>query len=314
MKVKMSKLFSPITIGRQLLINRFVRSATSECLATEAGGFTEELRNLYAQLAGGPGLIISGNAFVSRTGKSEVKMISAADDKFLPDLEGLAKSIAGSGSKFILQLLHCGGQTLHRISGAEILAPSPGNYYGDEARSMTISEIKGTIDAYVEAAVRAEKAGFDGIQLHAAHGYLISQFLSPKTNLRTDQYGGNLEQRSGFLLEIIKGIRQSTSSDFLILAKINGSDFTSEGLMLAETKLICQKMEAAGLDAVEISGGTVYGSRQWIFGEAPSQPTEGYFREFASEIKQIVKIPVILVGGLRNVHLMEEIVESGDAD
>lgn len=207
-------------------------------------------------------------------------------------------------------------------------------------KEMTVDEIEITIDAFTDAAKRIKEAGFDGIQIHAAHGYLINQFLSGHTNRRKDQWGGLLENRMRFLLKIFKRIRSEVGPDYPILIKINANDFIKRGVNLEEAIAVCKKLDSEGIDAIEVSGGIAERGLVTIRGDIPKDLIvkklnvaerfliyfmentlrkwahfeEGYFMSYATEIKKNVKVPVILVGGMRKRGTMEKIIENGNAD
>jgi 2,4-dienoyl-CoA reductase-like NADH-dependent reductase (Old Yellow Enzyme family) len=182
---------------------------------------------------------------------------------------------------------------------------------------MTILEIDKVVTAFGEAAARGKRAGFDGVQLHGAHGYLLSQFLSPFFNQRTDRYGGNLENRARLLLEVVQAVRKEVGEGYPLLVKINSEDFVENGLTADESLEVCAMLEKAGVDAIEMSGGTVYASGKYSSlrtGVAKSQESESYYREAAARYKQRIGIPLLLVGGIRSLEAAGSIVHDGVAD
>jgi len=202
-------LGQPFIINKLQLKNRIVRSGTYEAMATDDGKVTEKLQKLYRSLAqGGAGLIIPGYAFVEKSGQCATRQIGIFSDDHISGLKKLVQTMREHGAKTVLQLAHAGRQTVPaRIGGKTPMAPSsiePDPFNNVQPREMTVAEIRQTINAFGDAATRAKKAGFDGVQIHAAHGYLVAQFLSPHTNRRTDEWGGNTENRMRFITEVYK--------------------------------------------------------------------------------------------------------------
>ncbi len=227
---------NPKKIAKLEIKNRFVRSANDEVFAGEDGEITDKLINFYKTLSeGGTGLIITSYAFIQQSGRANNKQIGVYKDNFIPGLQRLTKVIHkhGEGCKVALQLVHAGRQSFHV---KETTAPSAilEKFSNKMPREMTTDEIEESIESFAQAARRAKEAGFDGVQLHGAHGYLISEFLSPYTNRRTDQYGGNTENRLRFVKQIYKRSRELVGVDFPILIKINCDDFLEGGITLEE--------------------------------------------------------------------------------
>ena len=320
---------NPKKIGKLELKNRFVRSATYEGLAGEDGEITDKLIDFYKTLSeGGTGLIITSYAFIQQSGRANNKQIGVYKDNFIPGLRRLAEVIHkhGEGCKVALQLVHAGRQS-HHVK--ETTAPSAilEKFSNKMPRRMTIDEIKETIENFAQAVRRTKEAGFDGVQLHGAHGYLISEFLSPYTNRRTDQYGGNTENRLRFVKQIYKRSRELVGDDFPIMIKMNCDDFLEGGIDLAESKKITKIISDIGYDAIEISScmwETVQRTKEEI-GWKPTFIPESrmavgsvnepaYHLPYAKEIKKRIKVPLILVGGVNSIELIEEILNDGDAD
>ena len=320
---------NPKKIGKLEIKNRFVRSATYEGLAGEDGEITDKLINFYKTLSeGGTGLIITSYAFIQQSGRANNKQIGVYKDDFIPGLQRLTKVIHkhGEGCKVALQLVHAGRQSFHV---KETTAPSAilEKFSNKMPREMTTDEIEESIESFAQAARRAKGAGFDGVQLHGAHGYLISEFLSPYTNRRTDQYGGNTENRLRFVKQIYKRSRELVGVDFPILIKINCDDFLEGGITLEESKKITKMLSEIGYDAIEISScmwETVKRKKEEI-GWKPTFIPESrmlvgkinkpaYHLPYAKEIKKNIDIPLILVGGVNSIDLVEDILNKGDAD
>jgi len=319
----------PGKIGNIEIKNRFVRSATYSRMATEVGQVTPQLLNMYEDLAkGGVGLIITGYAYVQSSGKSFPGQLGADKDDFLDGLQKIADVIHenGDGCKTIFQIAHCGRQSYFvdtTLAPSAILEPITGNM----PREMTGEEIEETINAFAQAAQRACEAGFDGIQLHAAHGYLLSGFLSPYTNKRTDEYGGTIDNRVRIFKEIYSRTVDLTGKNFPLLAKINATDFLKGGLELNESKIIASKLSKMGYAAIEVSGGMweVLMRKKDELGWQPamipesrlninSKEKEAYHKSYAKEIKSAIDKPLILVGGIRSLDVIDDILNKGIAD
>ena len=311
-------LFESTTINNMTLQNRFVRSATFEGLAADDGSCTQRLIELTADLAkGGVGLIISGHSYVSDDGKAGRWKIGIQSDDRLAGLRKMAQAVHRQKGKMVIQLAHAGCHSTVGSDGAAAMGPSaleiePGHL----CRAMTSEDIRRTIDAFGKAALRAQEAGFDGVQIHAAHGYLLSQFLSPFYNKREDEYGGSIENRARIVLEVFERIRRSVGDHFPVMLKINADDFLEKGLNTAEMIQVCRILEEAVIDAIEISGGTQLAGKYFPArpGEPHSEDTEVYYREAARLYRKNIKTPLILVGGIRSYRIAEQIVADGLAD
>lgn len=312
-----SILFHPATIGSLTLPNRFVRSATWEGLAAADGACTDELVRLMSDLAaGGVGLIISSHAYVRPEGFAVRGQLGVDRDERIPGLARMAEAVHANGGRIVLQLAHGGMLAGTQLTGQPAFAPSrEGGPEKTRRREMSQADIADTVKAYGEAALRAKKAGFDGVQVHAAHGYLLNQFLSPWFNRRTDQYGGRIENRARIILEILASIRLCAGGDYPLLVKLNSEDFLEGGLTREDSLQAALLIAAAGADAIELSGGTLLSGKL-----SPSRPKidsadqEAYFREAARALKPKLKIPLILVGGIRSFDVAEGLVRDGVAD
>jgi len=312
-------LFSPVRIGSLDLRNRLVRSATAERLSTEpAGEATPAQAAVYSDLArGGVGMIITGHAYVTPPGKAHPEMLGAYDDELIPGLRTLADAAHAEGGKIALQINH-GGRQCSPESVAEPMAPSAvATQNGRLPREMSHDDIYAAIDAYSRAAGRAQLAGFDAVQIHGAHGYLIGQFLSPQANRRSDAWGGDFERRLRFLATVCEAVRGRVGRDYPVLIKLGMSDNLEQvpdGLAPEDGARIAGRLAGLGLDAIEVSGG--YGGRSDYNGRlgVGSKVPEAYFRSLAQQAKAATSLPVILVGGLRSRAVMDEVLASGDAD
>ncbi len=321
----MSILFEPVSIKNMFLNNRFVRSATYEGLAVN-GHVTEQQIKLYSDLAdGGVGLIITGTAYVHPTGQASPLQNSVAADKFVDGYKKLTKAVHDRGTKIAIQLYHAGRDAIvmekainHPLNYTP-LAPSfvaDDPHHKGRHRTMTESEIWEIIQSFGSGARRAKEAGFDAVQLHGAHAYLLMQFLSPITNRRKDQWGGTLENRLRFHREIYKEIRKNVGDDYPILIKLGVQDGFPGGFEFNEGKQAAKILADIGFDALEISqglrGNTVEETewRPWI----NSVEKEACFGNWAREIKRETDVPIMMVGGLRTLSLMEEKIQNKEAD
>lgn len=314
-----SKLFEPSSIGSLRVKNRFVRSATWEGMASEDGSCTSRLVDVIAELAKGEvGLIVSSHAFVSLEGQAGPWQLGIYDDKLIPGLSQMARAAHDGGSKIVLQLAHAGLQAATPLTKMEAMGPSSlPRDDGTNCKEMTLAEIQQTVDAFAAAAVRAKAADFDGVQIHAAHGYLISQFLSPYYNRRQDGFGGSVEHRARIVSEILGQIKSMLGNDFPVLIKMNSQDFIDGGLTIEDMLQIARLLEETGIDAFELSGGTADAASQFKpvrQGRLPSEEKEVFYRDAAKRYKEITKTPLILVGGIRSYSVAQELVDEGVAD
>ena len=309
-------LFTPGHIGTLALPNRLVRSATAERMADADGRPKQRLRALYQELAGGGvALIITGHMYVHPSGKAHPEMTGIHSDELIPSLAELADAVHREGGRAVVQINH-GGMQCSRETVPETIAPSAVDapFLTGPAREMTADEITLLIQAYGQAARRTREAGFDGVQIHGAHGYLVSQFLSPFANRRTDEWGGDLEGRMRFLRAVCQAVRAQVGPDYPVLIKLGTMDGVEGGLTPEEGVRVVAALEGMGLNALEISGGIGGGrnlnSRTGIRSEAD----EAYFRPLARQARPVTRLPIILVGGFRSRHVMEEVLADGDAD
>ena len=346
----MSILFEKTHIKKMELKNRLVRSATHEGMSDGDGFPSQALFKLYESLAkGGVGLIITGYAFVTRDGKCPLLGMQGIDnDDHIPKYQELVNHVHQNGTKIAMQIVHCGRQTTKEVIGTQPIAPSPVKEKSlfVTPREMTKEDIERVIEAFGEASRRVKESGFDALQIHGAHGYLINQFLCPHTNRRKDRWGGTIENRMRFVREIYNRCRKQVGDDYPVLIKINGYDNMKKGLKVEESVIMAEMMAEMGFDGIEVSCGimedgfaTVRGDvpisvflDEWEmykkknpmfrfvmrhFGESLIKPpplTQAFNRESARAIKDKTNVPIFLVGGITDPATMEEIVESGDAD
>jgi 2,4-dienoyl-CoA reductase-like NADH-dependent reductase (Old Yellow Enzyme family) len=344
----MPVLFEKTKIKGLELKNRLIRSATHEAMADDNGSPTESLFTLYERLAkGGVGLITTGFAFVARDGKVK-DQLGMDNDGLISKYRDLTNFVHQNGTAIAMQIVHCGRQTIEEYTGSQPIAPSPvkDKTYLVKPKEMTEHDIERIIEAFAQASRRVREAGFDAVQFHAGHGYLINEFLCPYTNRRKDKWGGSIENRMRFLQEIYYRSREQVGNDYPILIKMSAYDNMKKGLKPEEGVAMAVMMADMGFDGIEVSCGiaedgfsTIRGNVQidtiletwpmyksksaafkWVmrrFGERLLKPlpfTESFNLESAKEIKRRINIPVFLVGGMINPKTMEEVIERGDAD
>lgn len=315
----MKVLFEETKLGNIFVQNRFVRSATWENMTTEDGHLTDKLCKIYENLAkSGVGLIITGYANIIKEEQPNHGMMGIYDDSFIDEYKKLTNIAHNYNSKIIMQVAYGGTKTKFNLGKRIIYAPSEvaersTNVVG---KAMTKEDINYIINSFANAAKRIQKSGFDGIEIHGAHTYLINQFLSPYYNRRTDEYGGSLNNRMRFLLEIYNKVREKVGDKFTILIKLTASEFFQGGLTFDETKFICKKLEEIGVDAIEITG-NVHGKAKPMIGEVFDRyriQEEGYFIEYAKIISNEINIPIITVGGFKNIDKIEKLLNETNID
>ena len=296
------------------LKNRIVKAATSETMGDRNGNPTIALFNLYRKLAeGGTGLIISGNVMVERSARGEFGNVVVDQDSNIELLTSWAKSVENHGSHFLLQLNHLGRQAPKTLNSKPV-APSaiamtgPNAFAFNPPRALKIMEIKEIVQKFVQVAELAEIAGFSGVEIHAAHGYLLNQFLSPAVNRRHDQYGGSLANRMRIVIEIYEAIRARTKSNFTVAIKLNAADFTPNSFTAEESLKVMQELAKRGIDLIEISGGSYENPKMMGNGQGAT------FIEYARMAKQTVETPIIVTGGFRTEEGIEAALSNGDTD
>ncbi|HMA66538.1 MAG TPA: NADH:flavin oxidoreductase [Desulfosalsimonadaceae bacterium] len=312
----MAHPFEAAEINGMKTANRFVRSATYEGLAAEDGAVTPALVNMMRELAeGGVGLIISSHAYVSRNGQAGPWQLGAYKDELVPGLSDMAGAVHEAGGKILLQLAHAGYHGFTQATGEPAPAPSDPGIAKRPRHVLTAEEISGIANDFALAAQRARAAGFDGVQIHAAHGYLLSQFLSPHYNRRTDAYGGPVENRARAAVEVLQAVRHAVGASYPVLVKLNCRDFHENGLELEDSIKTGQMLIENGLDAIELSGGLLINekctpSRKGI----SSEQQEAYHETEAASFREKIDAPLILVGGIRSYAVAEQLLARGTAD
>lgn len=315
----MSKLFESTEINSMTLKNRFVRSATWEGMALKDGSCTPKLTELMAKLArGGVGLIITGHAHIDPAGQASPFQTGIFDDRHITGLKEVTDAVHKEDGNITIQIAHAGCQAISKLTGVEPAGPSVLEINGKPlCREMTVQEIKETIAKFAEAAGRAKKAGFDGIQLHGAHSYLLNQFLSPFYNKRTDEYGGSLEHRTRFAIESYRAVRNAVGSEFPVMIKLNSEDFLDNGFTIDEMIKTAGMLQREGIDAIELSGGTIQSGRNLMPvrpGKLDSEEKEVYYRNAAARYKEKITVPLMLIGGIRSFTVAEQLVNDGITD
>ena len=293
----MTRFFEQSEINGMVLDNRFVRSATWAGLASDDGASTSKLVDLMARLAaGGVGLIITGHAYVRPDGQHSPWQLGIHNDEMIPGLKAVTQAVHENGAKIVLQLGY-GGAYLSK----------------SRIRKMTVVDYKELAAAYGIAAMRAKTAGFDGVQIFAAHGFFLSQLLCPRYNDRSDAYGGNIRNRARALLEVLQSVRHHTGEDYPVLVKLNCQDFVENGLTLEDSLQVGMMLEEEGIDAIELSGGLL-NNPNIMQSKIDTDAVEAYFENEARAFKGKITVPLILVGGIRSLAVATRLLEDGVAD
>lgn len=305
-----------------ILPNRIAKAATTEKLASKRGAPTKALRRLYERWSeGGAGLVITGNVIVSSEGREAIGNVVVHEEERFYEWRAWAEAGQRYGNPLFVQLNHAGRQSPFNATPVPV-APSAVpikrrfRAFIAPPRALESRDIERITDDFVRGAAIARDAGFKGVQIHAAHGYLISQFLSPRTNQRTDRWGGTADARMAFLLEIVRRVRAEVGESYPIAVKLNSADFQRGGFTEEESMRVAQALSAEGIDLLEISGGN-YESPAMTEGHAASASTrarEAYFLEYAQKLRQKVKMPLMLTGGFRSASAMNQAIESGACD
>jgi len=308
----MSYLNKPLKNGRLKLKNRLVMPPMATAKSNEDGSITKDILDYYNEKSEGGyiGLIIIEHSFVSKQGKASVRQLSISQDSDVDKLKELPDIIHKNGSKAVMQINHAGSAASKEVTGLDVTGPSSvSNPFKSYAvpKELSLEEIKDIINQFKNAALRVKAAGFDGVEIHGAHGYILNQFMSPITNKRSDEYGGNLLARIKLHLDIIREVKSSVGDDFPILLRLGASDYMDGGTTIEDSIIAAKEFEKAGLDMLDISGGFCRYSR-------PNHSEQGYFAPLSKAIKEAVSIPVIVAGGITEYQAAEEILSDGKAD
>jgi len=315
-----SPVFSPFILPCGITLpNRLAKAAMEENMADVGQTPGPTLLRLYTSWAnGGTGLLITGNVMVdgrAMTGPGGVVLDRHSD---IAPFKAWARAAKQNNTRVFMQLNHPGRQ-VYASMGGDVLSPSDvsidlgkHSHLFSKPRAMTQQDIDQLIQRFADSAIKAEQAGFDGVQIHAAHGYLISQFLSPLTNKREDEYGGSIENRMRLLIAIIKAIRAQVVPTFAVAVKINSADFQRGGFDADDAKVVVLAMNELAVDLVELSGGSYESpAMQGNTADGRTLQREAYFLDFAKEIAQVAKMPVMTTGGVRRLAVAEEVLAQG---
>ena len=316
----MSALTDPLELPCGVrLPNRIAKAALSEALGDADNSPDERIVTLYRRWAqGGYGLLVTGNIMVDRDHLGEPGNIVIEDDRALARLTEWTKAAHDGGAAIFAQLNHPGRQSNLLAVGHKPVAPSPVPLAMPGAatpRELTPTEIEDIIDRFATAAAVCEEAGFDGVELHAAHGYLVTQFLSPLTNLRTDEWGGTAERRMRFLIEVVRRVRQRVSPGFAVAVKLNSADFQRGGFTEEDSRAVVAALAGEAVDVIEVSGGN-YESPAMGGSAAPAtRAREAYFLDYARSVRhEAGAVPIAVTGGFRNRTAMDDALMAGDCD
>ena len=309
----MSYLLEPLTTGKLPLKNRLVMPPMATSKAEPDGRVSEELLGYYDEKSrgGAIGLVIIEHNYITMQGKNRAGQPSVADDAMIEGLSRLADVIHRNGSKAALQINHVGGTASHEVTGLDAVSPSavpsPNGSPDPTLRVLTADELAAIPSQFAAAARRTKAAGFDGVELHSAHGYLLNQFFSPITNRRTDEYGGDVHGRIKLHLEVIAAVREAVGEESPILLRLGAADYLEGGSRIEDSVIAAAEFERAGVDMLDISGGLSGFMR-------PNHTEPGYFAELTEAIKAVVSIPVILTGGVTEPEHAEALLAAGKAD
>ena len=306
------KLLEPVEIGGLVLKNRMVMSPMLTCMATDDNKVSQRMLDYYlARARGGIAAIISEYTYIDpKASKARGHQLGNHGEECLPGLKKLTETIEENGARAILQLCHAGRQSSVKYTGLQPLAPSAVPNLGEMPREITVAEIEEVENAFAQAGDRAKRAGFSGVEIHGANGYLLSQFLSPHTNRRTDDYGGSLENRARFSLETLKRLRSRVDPDFVVGYRMNGADYLDNGISLEDAGRFAAMLEEAGADYVHVSAGM---QESWHYVVQPMYIPDGCLVDLAKRVKDNVGIPVITVGA-HTVKTAEQALQEEKAD
>ncbi len=318
----MSSILSPLTLPcGATLKNRLAKAAMTERMSNPKYEPTKAHNDLYkAWSETGAGLLITGNVMIDKLHMESAGNVFLGDEWMLPKLKEWTKAGTSEGNHFWTQISHAGRQT-NRFVNPNPKAPSAVKlnklFLFGMPQAMQEEDIQQIVKDFRKAAKLSKAAGFTGIQIHSAHGYLLSQFLSPRTNLRTDKWGGSLENRSRLLFEIIKECRDEVGPEFPISVKINSSDFQRGGFTEEDSLEVVKKLSAAGIDLLEISGGTYEKVAFFLGNDKKKESTkkrEAYFLDFARKVREMSEVPLMITGGFRSYDFCNEVLNSGETD
>lgn len=308
----MANMLKPIQAGKLVLNNRLVMPPMATSKAEVDGKVSRDIIDYYAEKSEGGyiSLIIIEHSFIMPEGKASEQQVSIADDSVVLHLKELAEVIHKNGTKAVMQINHAGSAAAEEVIGTTPVAPSAvaNPRKGNMPRELTGEEIKDIIKGFAVAARRVKEAGFDGVEIHSAHGYLLNQFFSPLTNKRTDEYGGDIYGRLHIHLQVIEAVRSAVGEDFPLLLRLGASDFIDGGITIEDSQIAAKEFEKAGISILDISGGFSGYNVPELVGR------QGYFAPLTEAIKKVVSIPVILTGGITDINAAEQLLTEGKAD
>lgn len=310
----LKKVFEPIKIGTMEVKNRFVVPPMVVNYANEDGTASERfIAYIEEKAKGGWGLIIPENYTMDPDARGFVKLPGLWNDDQIESHKELTERVHKHGAKIVVQINHAGRQTASMITGVQPVAPSPiaDPTIGETPKELTVQEISEIVEKFGDAALRAKKAGFDGVEIHGSHGYLINQFMSPFSNKRTDEYGGTIQNRARFALEVIENMKKKVGEDFPIIYRMSVNELVEGGLTTEDSKVIAMLLEEAGVNAIHATNG-VYASAQYII--PPAAVKHAWSSDITAKIKKVVSIPVITVGRVTDPLIAESILASEKAD
>lgn len=307
----MTHLIDPLNNPKLNLQNRLVYPPMATAKSSEDGHVTDQLIDYYDEKSRGGyvALFIIEHSFINQQGKASAGQLSIADNSVIDSLRKLSAVIHKNSSKAVMQINHAGSAASSAVTGMNVVGPSavPHPRHGGTPDELSVDEINNIINDFRNAALRVKEAGFDGVEIHSAHGYLLNQFYSPLTNKRTDEYGGDINNRIRIHLQIIKAVREAVGEDFTILLRLGGCDYKEGGSTLDDAKTAAIAFEKAGIDILDITGG--------MFGYMTSYyKNQGYFSEVTTAVKEIVSIPVILTGGITDPEKADDLISFGKTD
>jgi 2,4-dienoyl-CoA reductase-like NADH-dependent reductase (Old Yellow Enzyme family)/thioredoxin reductase len=316
MSKQFEKLLSPITIGKMEVRNRIALAPMANYMSDERGSMTEpQIDFMEARARGGVGLLIVGSVYVQHPhARFGVGQLGLYDDSLIPGYVRLVQAVKAHGAKIAAQIHHAGRQTTRTaIEGQQPVAPSPiarGGRYSDEPRELSVGDIQEVIAAYARTAERCVEAGFDAIEIHGAHGYLPCEFMSPFSNKRSDQYGGDLEGRMRFPLELLGRVRAAVGDDIPVWFRIVGSELVEGGLTIDDTKIIARMLADAGSAAISVSRGIA----PYYWTVSNYYHDVGHSVPYAEQCKSMVSVPVMTAGRITDPQFAEDILSGGRAD
>jgi NADPH2 dehydrogenase len=296
-------LLDPLEVKGLTLKNRIVMPPMHTGLASTEGAVTDELVEHYTRRSEAIGLLIIEHSYVSIDGRLSERQLGIYDNSLVPGLKKLCSSIHSTSTPVVIQITHAGRLASEEITGTSPVAPSPSG----DARKLRVGEIEALPETFALAAERAVRAGFDGVEVHGAHGFLLNQFFSPLTNRRRDKYGGPLENRMRFPLEVVEKVKEKLGGR-LLLYRLGSDDLDPKGTQIEDSQKFAVKLEEAGVNIIDVSGG-LCGSRP-----AQLQNKQGYFIPQAHQIKSVTDIPIIGVGGITEPEYANKLIQQGQVD